>query len=191
MIRDIHSDRYVDRLVKLEITPTEDLLLHLIHTKQYALLYKCKEEGEFVTAELFDSLIRKGYLIDLNKNGERYFDATIVSDDYIDKMYNEDEFVPGEEVWEVYPTFIIIDQRRISLKNTSKFEFVKEYYKKIGRYKDLHEDVLKAIEYGKKHEIINMSITNFFQSQVYEDILKEMRSKRNPSSNNNPQNKSL
>lgn len=80
----------------------------------------------------------------------------------------------GEELWRRYPDWLFIDGKRVNAKTADKDEIISKYHRIIhGSYKQ-HVKVMRALEYQKNHDMINMGIEKYVGSRAWERVQKEI-----------------
>lgn len=167
-------DRYVDVLLKLDISPIQVLFCQIIYEQRHDLLYKIAQEGQKFPKAHLEDLENKGYIINTNPNTRtKYADFYEVTDKFIKAFYKVST-TDGEEFWNAYPPFISIDGKKIPSKATNKEELVRWYHKHIGALYD-HSRVMAALQYAKDNKLISMRIDNWLQSEAFVDMWEMMK----------------
>lgn len=166
----ILEERYIEFITKHNLTQSQFLLLHLMYKKKFELIKRYREcyptdNGSMLGKNLTNDLITRGFLIKVDSS---YKLGDIFLDIYID------EFTAGNEIWELYPKFIIINGTNIPLTTMDKNLFRKIYIDKILYNREEHLEVVKDIEYGNKNELINLGIDKFINSEFWK-VLREKR----------------
>jgi hypothetical protein len=198
MISDLN--RYVDFLVKHEITTEQFFLCYCIYVdgrqsnglfpdkgRAKANIYKYAEGVKPFPFKDIDDLVDKGLLIDENKKGihrNTYPDHFRVTDLFIDSIFTtEDRF---EEFWSVYPglvnNFRDIRGPKIPLKACDKDEVRDLYLKRVPTI-DLHERCVRATAACKRAGIINMNILKWIGGEVwmsYEELVSDVSGEAPP-----------
>lgn len=136
--------------------------------KRYAERYGIQLEGKWhmFSPSVKHPLVSKGYLIEIGT------DKFQLTDMFLDLFVTE--IIAGNELIDYYPSHIMIDNKKIPLKTTNRMELRKMYWSAIGGLRTEHEQVRLDVRYGKRHELLNMSINNFIQSEGWRD-LRQMR----------------
>lgn len=170
----------VPRVVKIctdkKITPNHLFYCYAIHTKDFALLYKCHEEmklplDNFETSNIFNyhdillPLIELEYVepiegltkysnnFRINKNDPYLWDNLKVTDKFIEELFiNYKE--AGEELFEVYPAFTEINGKKISnlkggdykSKYLGKDEMIDLYLEKINHSYHQHKENIEGVK---------------------------------------------
>lgn len=160
-------------LNKLGVTANQFLFLTIIHEKLYASLYSYEELNVGFTMEERNDLIDKGYIVCISSNRkESYVDSYETTLKYEESMYNADPELAAEEFWEEFPPYIVIDGKKIPAKSVDREKFSTAYHKKIGKYKTVHEEVMKALQYAKSRNAITMGIEKWFLSEQWNEVTK-------------------
>lgn len=176
MIEDIK--KFVDILVKFDISANQLLFLTIVHRKDYAPLYKFVTEGEGFDPDEIDSLVNKGLVINLNQKDDYYMDSFVVTDMFLEGLFYDDETIPGTEFWNRYPKMLYIEGKRFAARNTDKDKFVEDYYKEIGMRVDKHKKIMEALEYAIKNKLVTMGLRKWFDSKQWETIEEEMEQRK-------------
>lgn len=167
-------DKYVDVLLKLDISPIQVLFCQIIYERRHDLLYKIAQEGQIFPKAYLADLEKKGLIIDTNpSNHSKYADFYEVTDKFIDAFYKVST-TDGEEFWNAYPPYITIDGKKIPSKATNKEELVRWYHKHIGSLYD-HSKVMAALEYAKNNKLVAMRIDKWLQSEAFVDLWEMMK----------------
>ena len=172
----IDIERYVDFLVKHQLSPSQFLFLWLILNKKYALLYKyCEEVRAFSRKELSD-MVDKDYLENTGSDKDALFaDNFIVTQTFKDLLFAKDTEMMFEEFWDTYPNFLFIKSKRVPTKACNKEELEERYSKMIKGNVPLHNSIMNAVEWGKSRGYLNSGIIKFFESRSWEFIQTDMK----------------
>lgn len=108
-------------------------------------------------------LVKKGLL-------EQIDDRFILTDKFLDLFVLE--LVAGNELIDLYPSFVVINGINTPLKTSSRMELRKKYWEAIGGHRKEHAEVIKDVKYGIANNLINMNITKFIESEFWRDIRK-------------------
>lgn len=166
----ILEERYIEFITKHNLTQSQFLLLHLMYKKKFNLIKKYREcyptdNGSMIGKNLTKDLIDRGFLVKIDSS---YKLGDIFLDIYID------DYTAGNEIWDLYPKFIIINEVNIPLTTMDKNLFRKIYIDKILYSREEHLEVVKDIEYGTEKELINLGIDKFINSEFWK-VLREKR----------------
>lgn len=161
-------------LNRLDITVEQFLFLTLTYDRMHASLYAYIENNKGFSKEGIDDLVEKGYIVLANaKQRDKYLDSYETTEKYKKALYASDMYAASEEFWDAFPSFIVIDSKKIPAKSLDKDKFLKTYYEKIGKYPDLHVRVMEGLEYAKINSLICMGLEKWFISEQWEEALKE------------------
>ena len=167
-------DKYVDVLLKLDISPIQVLFCEIIYERRHDLLYKIAQEGQIFPKSYLDDLVVKGLIVDTNPNDHsKYADFYEVTDKFIEAFYTVST-TDGEEFWAAYPAFITIDGKKIPAKAVNKEELVKWYHKHVGSMQD-HKKVMAALKFAKERKLISMRIDKWLQAESFVDLWEMMK----------------
>lgn len=158
-------------LNELDITFNQYLLLVMIKEDLYASLYSYEELNQGFTHEEIQDLVSKGYLEKTNKSSN-YIDAYNVTEKFSESLYNADPSAAGEEFWEAFPPYIVIDGKRIPAKTLDRDKFINDYGKKVGRFKKVHLEVMDALRYAASHNMITMGMEKWFLSYQWIEVMR-------------------
>lgn len=133
--------------------------------KQYAEKYGEEINGKktMFGIDIKKRLVEKGMLY---KDGINYQ----LTDKFLDLFVVE--IIAGNELIDIYPSFITVNNVRIPLKTESRIELRKLYWQEIGGVRTEHTEVIKDVKYGVNHELLNMNIRKFIESNFWRDIRK-------------------
>lgn len=169
-------DKYVDVIIKLNITPLQILFLQILHEKRYDLLYKIANEGHYFEPAMIDDLEDKELVVNCNRSSKSmYADYYEVTDKFIELFY-EATMRNAEEFWDTYPGYITINNKKIPAKGVNKEEFMKQYHQHITS-NDKHELVIASLRFAVDNKLIAIRIDKWLQSEAYNDVIKMMEMK--------------
>lgn len=169
-------DKYVDVLLKLDISPIQVLFCQIIYERRHDLLYKIANEGQIFPRSYLQDLVEKGMVVDTNPDSSNLFaDYFEVTDKFVNAFY-EASPKDGEEFWNAYPPFMTIDGKKIPTKACNKEELIQWYHKNVGA-KHPHKKVMQALEYAKDNKLISMRIDKWLYSESFIDLWEIMKSR--------------
>lgn len=162
----IQEEYYVNFITKNNLTQSQFLLLHLLYKKRLDLikLYKSNfpaDDDSMIGKTLLEDLINRKFLNRTNVGYE-------LGDDFLDIYI--DVHTAGNEIWDLYPKFIVINEVNIPLTTMDKNLFRKIYIDKILYNRQEHKEVVKDINYGKVKNLINVGIDKFVNSEFWLNI---------------------
>ena len=166
----IRDSRFLDLLCRLEITPTQFYLMYLLHTKNFAgIAQYTNEVAPFPNGEVED-LVGRGMLIDMNKdNGPIYADLLSLTDSAQTLLFKNIEQC-GNEMWDAYPSFIMVNGAQVPAKTCDKDDIMDLYGDIIAYNPIYHRRVLELIAYAKNNGLISMGIEKWVKSRQWEAI---------------------
>jgi len=90
-------DKYVDVILKLDISPIQVLFCQIIYERRHDLLYKIANEGQIFPRSYLQDLVDKGMVVDTNPDSSNLFaDYFEVTDKFV-KAFYEASPEDGEE----------------------------------------------------------------------------------------------
>lgn len=138
-----------------------------------------------LSRELFTSLQDKGILSKKYKipvSGEALNVKSLEFTDRFLKKYFKMSCEAGEELFEAYPSFLVLPNgAMLPAKNiTSKVvyksldDFFFAYCKKIKFDPEMHDKVMKSLEYAKTNNLLQSGISEFVISEKWREYIKLM-----------------
>lgn len=165
----------LDALLRYNLTPNQYVFLFLTHTRQYATMYKFGQEGPSFSAEEIGNLVDRGLILNLNKAGYYYMDFFVLTDELGRDLFDQDREKAALEFWNVYPV-MIRDPRSsdtFSLLPTNKRQWLSDYYARVGHSEKKHLRVMNALYYAIDHNLIDMTIRQWLDSEQW-TIIEEL-----------------
>lgn len=163
----IEIEGYIEYLVKHKMTPNQFLFLYLRHTLDTDILEKYIEGVRAWKREEIYELVNRGYLDNVNSEGEDNSEAFFVTPKFVQEMFVELEEA-GEQLWEAYPPFFFIDGRRCAARTCDKEWLEKTYGKRIKQNRGKHEKILRLVKKLKAENKISMGIEKFVTSEQWD-----------------------
>ena len=130
--------------------------------------------GNKILKQTFDSLKEKGIII------KNYCPTSYIPDEIeLNKTFVKSWFKLtgelGKELYDAYPSHMLVNGRNIFLKNhVKKFLNIEEVYfwyaKTIGHSIEYHKFILDTLAWAKEHNLIQFSIIEFIGSQKWHDL---------------------
>jgi len=155
-------------LVKKKVTPTQLYIISCIQEKDFRSLGSYIEKLGNPKAEIID-LINKGIIIDLNKDGESYVDSMMISDSF-SRGYIIESGIAGEQIWNLYPWWFIVNGDKFPAKTTDKDALIELYGRRINNSYSEHKKVLKILEHLVNTESIVMGIQKWVSSEQWNAV---------------------
>ncbi|PHS35677.1 MAG: hypothetical protein COA82_03440 [Alkaliphilus sp.] len=163
--------KLLNNIETVGITPTMYVFCYLLMKNNMSQLNSLKATIKAhgrkpLTEKEIEALLKRGFLIKQQNN--TYICGKPFKSLFIDK-YNA-----AEEFWNVYPSFIEIGGRNVSIKSYSIAKF-REQYEKIldGDYKE-HQRILDDVIYAKENEFQFSKINTFLDSRQWL-VIREKR----------------
>jgi hypothetical protein len=130
--------------------------------------------GHKILKQTFESLKDKGVII------KNYCPDSYIPDEVeLNKTFCKSWFKLtgelGKELYNAYPTHMLVNGRNIFLKNhIKKFLNVEDVYfwyaKTIGHSIEYHKFILDTLAWAKEHNLIQFSLLEFIGSQKWHDL---------------------
>jgi hypothetical protein len=172
-------DDYVEFLCEHKISSDAYMFMLLLALDEIKLLYEYVEKNRGLQKKELNNLVERGYLINDNSVKNQYFfDTFNVSPRFKSILVDKANSI-ADEAWSAYPTHIWVEGTRYNARNIDKEEFTKKYMNKILNSRRNHKKVLEAIEYGKTHDLLNVGLKKFIATEMWNDILDEMKVPQN------------
>lgn len=167
------------------LTPTELFILRLLFLAidgDSSLLVNYLSnisDGKIIFRKVLESLKDKKVILSsfkIPQEGESLNFQNIPFNKNFLKMYIRESNELGKELFDAYPPFININGKLCSIKNFTKAnlftfeEFCTYYARAIKNAGVTHERVIEAVEFGKEHNLLNYSITEFIASRKWLEI---------------------
>lgn len=164
----ILTDKYVDFLLRHNMTPNEFLLLVLLYEKKTALVGKIQKEvlngKPYLPKERIEEFIKRGYLV---KTQNGYQLGRNFTDTFVDGNKATEEF------YNAYPDFMRTKEGvQIPLTGMDRETFKRIYMAKIHHSVDEHLEIIKDVQYGANQNMINMGINKFLSSEQWRALRK-------------------
>lgn len=160
-------NEYTNFLVKHRLTPNQFYILLLRHTTNIkSSVSFIKSLGGFAKKEVQD-LLDRGYLDSFNERGEDLFHKYFATPKFYDEIFVDTD-IAGEELWEAYPEYLLIDSKQWKAKTCDKDEIIEIYCRKIKYNKVLHKKAMDALEQEKK-EGVRMGIEKWVRSEQWKN----------------------
>ena len=181
-------DTILNIMTKYKLTADELLLVYLTFLAQsengdpekHKVYFKRWYDGggKERLRTLFNSLKEKGVIVK-NYNPTSYDCDEIQFNKNFLSQYWKLTGELGQELWNLYPDEIYINNMRHSLRNIGKrfldrSEFYFWYASTIKHSKDKHKKILNILEWAKSNNLIKTSIIDFVASQQWESFEKLM-----------------
>lgn len=170
----IDVDRYIPFLKKHKLNQPQFLLMYLLHLQRFDLIEEYKqmfptEDGSSIGTHSFNDLLTRGFI---ERTGET---NTAISYRLTDKFIHIfiDKFECSEQLWKAYPSFIIREGKRYTLKLTDEDELRELYAKKINYSREEHDRVMEDLKYAVENNLIVGTIRNFVLSRQWNSIREE------------------
>ena len=160
-------DKYVKFITTHKLTERQMLILLLVYYKREDLigLYKKTYDVKIlITKENKEVLYQRGFLI-TDDSGNNVLTKKF-------KDYFIDKDIATDEIFDIYPVSMMHNGITIPLKGMDRSIFANLYIMAIMGSIDEHQEVIKDIEYGKVHNMLNIGIEKFLKSKYWLGIRK-------------------
>ena len=165
--------QFVAFLAKHRLSSDQFLFMYLIYRELYTELYTYTEQVKGLHPEEIQDLIRRGYLKNENVSNEYFADSFIVTEKFTSEIFKVAKEA-ALEFWNAYPPLLWVDGKRFSALAVDKEAFLEDYMEKIGFSRRLHSKVMKALNYGKELNAVNIRIDRWYKAKSWEQLEKEM-----------------
>ncbi len=167
----ISHKHYLDFLFKTGLTQAEFIFIFLVYKKDTNYINRYKErfpteDGTMIGKYNTNRLIEDGWI---KQEGDEYVAADKFRRLFISDSNGFDELV------EYYPKYYETDKGvKMPLVLADKFQYSLKYGGMINNSIAEHNEIIKDIEYGAEHNLINFKIEKFIDSQFW-NVLREKR----------------
>lgn len=177
------TEKYVDILVKLGITPNQFFICWVLYNRQYELLAKYIEMNGVFKKEDIDGLVNKDLIL-LTKAGSYDIGEMVVTQEFAEEM-----IIEPEEAWEqffnTYPNMLVVNNIKYAAKGLSisdELACVTKYTELLKKNKYLHIRIVNAVEKWKKDNngYATMKIDKFLTSKHWEELEKSENTNAKP-----------
>jgi hypothetical protein len=170
-----NPSEFVKVLALKKVTADQFLFLYLIHTNDYASLYRYINEVRKFKKEEIQDLEDRGYVINLGHNGT-YADNFMVTDKFLSGILLSDVNEAAQEFWDRYPSFAFFNGKRAPLKSCDKEKLFKLYADKVKYLLSEHSRILEALDYAVRNDLAQMSIVKWVASEQWIEVEKVFQS---------------
>lgn len=171
-------------MLESNLTPTELFILRLLFLGQYDQKYLINyisnlSDGKSLLRQVLESLINKKVInstYTIPKEGQALNVNNIPFNKNFLKKYIRESNELGKELFELYPSFISIRGKMVSIKNITKAnlysieDFCTYYAKAIKSSGITHERVMDALRFGIENDLIHYGITEFVASMKWVEL---------------------
>lgn len=164
----------INILARLNINVEQYMFCMILKDNRIHELYRYVNEISPFREEDLQDLEDKGYIAKFAKDSTTS-DNFMVTDKFTSSIYNLDPSQPGEDLLDLYPSFVNVEGKRYPAKNVIKEDFLKEYYRKYGRYIGKHKEILELTKYGISKGLINMGLKKYIDSEFWESIKRDRK----------------
>lgn len=181
----LNIDEEVAMLEKYQLTPNELFVIRLLfvtkegYTENYLFKFLQIEDCKNGFRPTLVSLQNKGVILKSYKipgKGESFDPAAIPFSKNFENALYRSAFDMGQELYEAYPMFTIIQGATVSIRGVSKkfntLEDAFRYYGKVIRWnKDTHKEILELLKWAQDNTtFINFSLATFLVDRKWEEI---------------------
>lgn len=172
-------EEYVDFLIEHKISADAYMFMLLISLDELAILYKFIELNHGLRQKELNSLVERGYLINDNSVPNQYMADCYRVSPRFQKLLMKQSHSMVDELWDNYPPYLWIEGSRYNARNIEKANLVIKYLTAIKNSRRKHRKVLKALEYGKTHNLINVGLKKFVATEMWDQLELEMEENAN------------
>jgi hypothetical protein len=182
---ELSLDEEISIYINSQLTPTELFILRLLFLanegkSQYLINYVTNiSNGKELLRQTLQNLITKKAInstFKIPKEGETLNFQDIPFNKNFLKMYIRESHEIGKELFDLYPPFININGKLVSIKNFTKAglfsfdDFCNFYAKQIKNANVTHERVINALQFAIDNNLIHYSILEFISSHKWIEI---------------------
>lgn len=160
------EESYVKFLIKYNLTQSQFLMLYLIYKNRGDLMEEYTkafptDDNTMIGEYLINDLIKKEFII---QKGGKYEIGKAFKDIFVDRRQATDD------IYKIYPKYFHKTGTDFPLEIMDRNVFSKIYDEAILSNAEEHEKVLKDIEYGKRYNLLNISLEKFVKSQFWKSL---------------------
>lgn len=149
-----------------KITVEQFVLCYLTHKKKFDLIYKYSNEVRPFPKSLVENLEKRGFIINLNKDGEGFPDNLVIQDVFLDDMrLTMGEF--ADEIWEMFPSEVSVGGKAFNGKTISREDFNRSYTRLILKVKATHNEIIEALEEQIHNHTVGMGLKKWFETEQW------------------------
>jgi hypothetical protein len=183
----ISSENELVILEKYKLTPNEYYTLMSLlevqdgYSSESLIRYlKISDEHKKVFRESLHSLQEKGLILKSYKipnKGEKFDPIQVEINKNVVKTFWKASFDMGQELFETYPMFAMINGYPVSIRTISKKfntpEDAFRYYSKVINWNpEKHKEIINLLKWEKENQVhfINMSLSSFIIDQKWNEL---------------------
>lgn len=160
------EEPYINFLIKHNLTQSQFLMLYLIHKNRADLMQKYAEkfptdDNTLIGEYLIQDLINKEFIIE---EGGKYKIGNKFKEIFVDR------WIATEEIYTIYPKYFHKTGIDYPLEIMDRGVFSRIYDEAILSSVEEHEKIKQDIQYGIKHNLINISLEKFVKSQYWKSL---------------------
>lgn len=169
------TKKYVETLVRLEITPNQFLFCWLLYNKEWELMkYYMEKFGTFGIKEIHD-LADKDVIVLLNKGSDKLIPSEIV----VTERFAFEMIVDSEDAWEelikTYPAKLVVNGVQFAARGMTlndEKELKQRYTDYIKKNKYEHQNIISLVQKWKDKNggFAVMKIDKFITSKYWLDL---------------------
>lgn len=178
-------DQEISILEKYRLTSTELLLIRVLLILQdenneelFANYIYTLKSARINLRDILLSLQEKGIILKhytIPTPGVEFDPYSIeINKNFIKNLY-KCSFELGQELFEEYPAFAVINNSYTSLRGVSKhFNSLEDAYVKYGKSikwnPEIHQEIIELVKWAKEHNMLNMSLGSFIVNNGWHDL---------------------
>lgn len=172
------TEKYVDLLIKLGITPNQFFICWTLYNKQFGLLKRYIDMAGVFKAEDVDVLVAKDLILLTTDNPKLRYDVVnmVVTLQFAEEIVI-DEDTAWEELFKAYPNHLLVNSTKYPAKGltiSDERACEQKYGELLKKNKFLHTRIITLIERWKQDNngYATMKIDKFLVSKYWEELDK-------------------
>jgi hypothetical protein len=174
----IDPTQYGEFLCKHKLTPNQFWLCYLIHLDDKDMMYEyLKNVGKFSKDDI-KVLEQKGFIFNNNPEDEagesKYAFKHFIATSTFKELIFVDSSEAFQELWNSYPDYLNIENKRIPAKSVDYDALEKVYSKLLKNDLVLHKEIVSLVKSAVTNNKIQMGIEKFVKSRQWEALRNEI-----------------
>ena len=184
-MRNLELEQQLTFCEKYRISPNELLLLEILLVAQEGdgleivnRYFSSRVDARGKVTELLFGLQNAGIINKTYKIPEKgciFNPLDVPLNKNIVKDFYKCSFEIGEELWETYPLFGIVNNAQVGIRSISKkFDSLEDFYRFYGktiRWKpDIHNHIIDLVKWAKEHNLLCTTLANFVVDHRWEEL---------------------
>ena len=160
------AKQLIDFCAVKKITVEQFLLCYLTYTEKFPLLYKYCETVRPFPKSLIKDLEKRGFVMNLNKEGDGYPDNIIIQDKFTNSL-SVLLGVEAQELFDTFPSEVGIAGKAFNGKTISPEDLELVYHKKLNRANSTHAEVMEALGEQIDNGTVGMGLKKWFETEQW------------------------